>query len=293
MDRSFIIQILFRLFSWLPLRLNHALGAMLGRIINVSASNFRRNAQINIDLCFPDWTAEKRRQLLKDHLLEVGKGVTETGPLWCWHPDKVNNLVQEVSGGAILQQAMAAGKGVILAAPHLGAWEVVGAYCGKRWPMTNLYRPQRNKSMDILIRRVRERTGTSVVPTDASGVRALFKALANGELVGILPDQDPGPEAGVFAPFFGITANTMTLLTRLARKSGAVVLFTYAERLPKGQGYHLHFLPASEGLTNPDPIKAATSMNQGVETCVRKLPSQYQWAYKRFKTRPEIGTDLY
>lgn len=293
MDRSFVIQGFLRLLSLLPLRLNHSLGVLLGYLVYRLSSDFRRIAQINIGLCFPEQMEEQRQGLLKDSLMETGKGVTEVGALWFWRPDKVYDLVREVSGQEFLEQAMARGKGVILAAPHLGCWEVVGVYCGRRWPMTNLYRPQRSKGMDILIRRARERTGTNVVPTDASGVRALFKALANGELVGILPDQDPGREAGVFAPFFAVQANTMSLLPRLASKSGATVLFTYAERLPKGQGYHVYFIPAPDGLIETDPVKAATSMNQGVEDCVRKLPAQYQWAYKRFKTRPESEKDFY
>ena len=133
--------------------------------------------------------------------------------------------------------------------------------------------------------------GAKLVPTDASGVRALFQAAARNEMIGILPDQDPGAQGGVFAPFFGLQTNTMTLLPRLMQKTGATVIISYAQRLPRGQGFHLHFVPLP-AVSDPDDIQAiATALNQGVEECIRQSPAQYQWSYKRFKTRPagEVG----
>lgn len=291
--RAMLARSLLWLSSLLPLRLNHALGSWLGNAIYRYSGKSRRLAQRNIALCFPDMTDEQREILVKDSLREMGKAMLESGPLWLWAPHRVLARVRQVSGAELVEQAMAAGKGVIITAPHLGAWEVVGLYCSAHWPITSLYRPPRLAGLDNFIRRGRERAGARLVPTDASGVRALFKALGQGQMVGILPDQDPGREGGVFAPFFGIPASTMTLLSRLAGKSGAVVLFAYAERLPGGAGYHMHFLPASEGVTDADLAQAAASLNAGVETCVRQLPSQYQWAYKRFKTQADPDHSLY
>jgi len=135
--------------------------------------------------------------------------------------------------------------------------------------------------------------GATLVPTDASGVRALYKAVAKNQMIGILPDQDPGDEGGVFAPFFGVPANTMTLLPRLMQKTGAAVIFSYAERLPRGQGFHVHFLPAPADARTDELQQAAAALNLGVENCVRQSPAQYQWSYKRFKTRPPGETRFY
>lgn len=290
--RAFFARRLLWLSSRLPLRFNHAIGALLGRIIYRYSDRYRELSRRNIARCFPEWSEVQREELVRNSLIEAGKSILESGALWLWTPQAVMAKVRKVSGGEMLQQAMAEGKGVIFAAPHLGAWEVIGLYGSVHWPMTSLYRPLRLAGLDKLIRAGRERAGARLVPTDASGVRALFKALANGDLVGILPDQDPGPDAGVFAPFFGVTANTMTLLTRLVRKTGARVFFAYAERLSQGQGYHVHFIPAPDGLTSANIEQAAASLNKGVEACVRQLPVQYQWAYERFKTQPETGADV-
>lgn len=284
--RALLAQWLLWLVSLLPLRFNHALGGLLGRALYHFSENNRRLARRNIALCFPEWDEAQREQLVKTSLREMGKAILESGPMWRWSPHKLVSTVTQVSGDELLEQAMAEGRGVILALPHLGSWEVLGIYGSMRWPMTSLYRPPRLAGLDEFIRQGRERAGATLVPTDASGVRALYKALGRGELLAILPDQDPGDEGGVFAPFFGIPANTMTLLPRLAHKSRAVVLFAYAERLPEGRGYHLHFSPAPKALAEADVNKAAAALNAGVESCVRQLPEQYQWSYKRFKRQP-------
>jgi KDO2-lipid IV(A) lauroyltransferase len=139
--------------------------------------------------------------------------------------------------------------------------------------------------MDAFIRRARERFGAELVPADRTGMRRIVEALAAGEGLGILPDQEPLKQHGVFAPFFGTPALTMTLVARLTRKYGAVSIFGYCERTSSG-GFRLRFQPAPEGLDSEDLAVAATQLNRGVEECVRRCPEQYTWSYRRFRTRP-------
>src|SRR3569623_1838123 len=165
--------------------------------------------------------------------------------------------------------------------------------CSARYPLTSLYRPPRMREMDALVRRGRERLGARLVPVDAGGVRALYQTLARGEVIGMLPDQEPGAGNGLFAPLFGIEANAMALLPRLAIKAGAPVIFCYAERLSWGRGYHLHFIPAPSAIQAAPIEHAVRVMNEGVEALVRRCPQQYQWGYKRFRTRPAGEKPLY
>lgn len=290
--RAFIVRQILTTLSWLPLPVVHLLGNVLGRSLMFFANDLRDIATTNIQRCFPDWSSQQQQKLAQGCLQETAKATLESGALWLRSPKKVLSLVKEISGEDVLAQAMEKGKGVILAVPHLGAWELVGVYGSTHWPMTSLYRPPRQPYLQELIRQGRERAGAKLVPTDATGVRALYKALARGELIAILPDQDPGRASGTFAPFFGVQANTMTLLSRLAGKSGATVLMAYAERLPKGEGYHLHFQDAPLDLAVSDSALAVNHLNQAVEQCVRQQPTQYQWTYKRFKTRP-LGEDKF
>jgi KDO2-lipid IV(A) lauroyltransferase len=202
----------------------------------------------------------------------------------------VLSLVRGISGGDLLRRDD--GRGVIVLSPHLGAWELAGLYLSAQGPTTTLYKPQ--PELDWLIREARGRGGAKLVPTDPQGIRGLIRALRRGEYVGILPDQEPKAHRGsVFAPFFGVPAFTMLLINRLARKTGARVIFLFAERLPRAQGFHIHCLPAPAGIDSEDDLTGATALNQGIEAAVNTCPEQYVWAYKRFRKRPQGMPKLY
>ncbi|WJW75630.1 lysophospholipid acyltransferase family protein [Thiohalobacter sp. IOR34] len=291
--RARLVKGLIWLTSRLPLRIDHALGAALGWCLAVLPTPLRRISAINLGLCLPEHSPEERRRLLRRSLMETGKAALETGPLWTWPAERLFPLIREVHGAEAVDAALAAGGGVIVATPHLGSWEMAGLYCAERWGITSLYRPPRLRALEALTRAGREHLGARLVPTDAGGIRSLFATLRGGGVVGILPDQDPGASGGVFAPFFGVPANSMLLLSRLARKTGAAVVFTYCERLPRARGYRMHFLPAAAGIDDADPLTAASALNRSVEQCVRALPEQYQWSYRRFRSRPPGEAPLY
>jgi KDO2-lipid IV(A) lauroyltransferase len=291
----FPVGLLFRAFSTLPLPAAHAIGTLLGWLAYRLPNRNRSVTLRNLELCLPELSPADRRRLARRSLIETGKTLAETPLAWCAAPERVLALIREVHGAEAIRQAIAEGRGVIIAGPHLGAWEVGGLQIGADFrPVSILYRPPRNATLDRLIHASRERTGAELVPTDAQGVRALLRRLARGGAVVILPDQDPGATGGVFAPFFGIRTNTMSLLTRLAAKSGALVVVGYAERLSRSRGFHIRYLPVEDpAIYSSDPQQAAAALNRAVEAAVRALPGQYQWSYKRFRRRPEGDAGLY
>ena len=293
MTRALLATIFLRFISIFPLSIAHFFGRLLGSLFYHTKNDLRKISRMNVHLCFPNWSRQQEDALVREALKHLGMSMMESAALWLWSPERISKLVKNVTGKKLLDTAMARGKGVVLMIPHIGSWEMVGLYVSQRYPMTSLYRPPRLEAMGNLVRAGREKMGATLVPTDAHGVRTLRKALSNGELVGILPDQDPGQGAGVFAPFFAVQANTATLLSRLAIKSGAEVLLSYAERLPGGQGYHMHILPSPACVKDEDSLAAAKCINNVVEECARALPEQYLWAYRRFKTRPEGEGRMY
>lgn len=286
------IGILMQAFALLSLPLAHAIGGFLGWLAALFPNRNRDITRRNLELCFPNLPAGERRHLEIRSLVETGKTLAEAPRIWCSEPEKTLSRINSVSGERALKQAISEGRGTIVAGPHLGAWEMLGPYLGAHYPITILYRPPDNPALERVITAGRERSGASLVPTDTSGVRALLKRVAKGEMVGILPDQDPGYEAGVFAPFFGIQALTMTLLSKLAVRSHALVVIGFAERL-RGGGYHIHFIPVDESIYDPDPTVSASTLNHAVEQVVRQYPEQYQWSYKRFRRRPKGDPKLY
>lgn len=283
--RAALAKILLRLLSLLPLRATHALGAKLGELFWLMPTQLRQVTTINVQRCFPELHKTAQAALIRASLRETGKTLLEVGPLWFWNKERLPDLFVQISGEDAVKQARREQRGIIFAGPHLGSWEIAGVYLSYRYAVTTMYRPPRQREFEPLLVESRERLGAHLVPTSAAGVRQLFHALGQAGCVALLPDQDPGEGSGVFAPFFGQQAYTMTLLSRLAAKTNAAVFFIYAQRLPRAAGYHLHFIPAHPDIAHADAEIAARHLNASVEACVRMLPEQYQWGYKRFKTR--------
>lgn len=275
------------LMSCLSLRGAQAVGVGIGYWLYWLPNSVKRISAINLKIAFPEQTQAEHQALLKASLIELGKTATELGPLWLGREQRVLGYMREVVGEQAVLEAFAKGKGVIVLSPHLGSWEAIGPYWSSKTPVTYLYRPPRLAGIEAFVVASRTRTGAKLAPTDVKGVVALRKALKNNEMVGILPDQDPGQSGGLHADFFGQPARTMVLVAKLQAKTGCAVFFNFAERLPKGQGYRLHIIPASAEIGNEDETCALQALNQGIEACIRLCPEQYQWSYKRFKHPPD------
>ena len=192
-----------------------------------------------------------------------------------------------LTGEACVEQAYAAGRGIVFLTPHQGCFELSAQAAARRWssergPITVLYRPARQAWLAKVMETARNRPGMLAVPTTLAGVRQMIKALRRGEAVGLLPDQVPPEGQGQWAPFFGRDAYTMTLAVRLAQQTGAAVVLARCERLPWGRGYVTHFEPLSAPLS-ADMDQAVLQINQAMEHLIRQCPEQYLWGYGRYK----------
>jgi KDO2-lipid IV(A) lauroyltransferase len=284
------VQRLLRLLSRLPLGVLHAIGVLVGWGVTMAPNRQRRNALINLSLCFPRLSAAQKIRLRNRALREFGKTYLEIGYLWLRPTAQGLGLIREIRGGELLHRD--AGQGLIVLSPHLGAWELAGMHLAAQGPTTIFYTPQ--QYLDQLIVDARGRSGASLAPITPRGIRALVQALERGEYVGILPDQEPRADKGAaFAPLFGIPAWTMVLVNRLARRSGARVIFMFAERLPRARGFRIHCLPAPDGIDSDDDGVAAAALNRGIEACIALCPEQYLWPYRRFRRRPDAGPKVY
>ncbi len=285
-----IAHALLWLLSRLPLSWVHGLGTICGVWMSWLPNRQRRNALLNLAVCFPEMPFEQLRDLRNRSLREFGKTYLEIAHLWQRPVADVLNLVSETQGIEALRPRE--GRGLIVLSPHLGAWELAGLYLAAQGPTVIFYKPQ--KQLDALILAARKRSGATLAPITTHGIRRLIQALKRGEQVGILPDQAPRADKGAaFAPLFGVPAYTMLLVNRLAQTTGADVVFLFAERLTASTGYRMHCVRAPSDVAAADPIVAATALNQGIEHCVRRCPEQYLWTYRRFRERPAGIPKLY
>ncbi len=271
--------ILFDMLARLPLSVLHRLGALLGWVIYLSSARYAARLRENLQLAGLSCSASELRKVQHANIGEAGKGVLELPWVWRRPLEEVIASVKQCHGWQHFEAAYAQGKGVIALTPHLGCFEVISLYIAARLPMTSMYRPPRQKFLDTLMHEGRERGQMKLAATDMGGVRQLLKALKRKEVIGALPDQVPGNGEGEWVPFFGRPAYTMTLIGRLIESSGAPVVMCHCERLPRGEGYALHFSPLSFDMSASIPFQ----VNAALEAVIRQHPAQYLWSYNRYK----------
>jgi Kdo2-lipid IVA lauroyltransferase/acyltransferase len=265
-------------FARLPLRWAHAVGALLGWAAYTSP---RYRARLRAHAALAGLSPAQIRAAVA----HGGRTIAELPRIWfgC-------DLPLRIDGAAHVEHALGIGRGIVFVTPHMGAFEAtalgVVQVCAGRVPLTVLYRRPRQAWLAPLLERARTRPGMEAAPTDMGGVKQMIKALRAGECVGLLPDQVPPLGMGVWADFFGQPAYTMTLAARLVQQTGAAMLMTWAQRLPGGSGWQVHFAPFSDFVPEPlssQPEAAARQINAAVEGVVRRAPEQYLWGYRRYK----------
>lgn len=279
----------------LPWMLLSALADGFARLWIVLDAREARVTRRNLELIRPDLDGPTREAMLGEILRTTLRQTFETLRLWTRPAARNLGDIVEIHGEALFDAALRAGRGLIVAAPHMGNWELLNQWLAQKTPLAIMYRPPESAVGEAFLRRVRANAGGRVeqVRAEAAGVRILLKRLQKGGVVGILPDQQPKAGEGEFAPFFGKPALTMTLLGRLANRSGAQVLLCWCQRLP-GDGaprFALHIEAAPEGVADADPQRAVAALNAGVEAVARHDFVQYQWTYKRYSMQPPDCSD--
>jgi Kdo2-lipid IVA lauroyltransferase/acyltransferase len=280
-----LVVALLKATARLPLSLSRALGVLTGWISYHSNTMQAKVTLENLRLCYPPLSETEIRRLAKASLQETGKVMFETGAVWLRDYRWTEQKIVKVCNKALLDEALASGQGLIVLGPHLGNWEVLGLYLSMVTPIICLYQPPDMATLEPIIRTSRERGGLTVVPTNRKGVVALMRAMSEGRVTGILPDQVPDASGGEFAPFFGTPALTMTLVHNLYQRSQCRIIAGFAKRV--AGGFEIHFLDSDPDIYSDDAVTALTGLNKTVENCVNCIPEQYQWEYKRFRKQPE------
>ena len=284
---------LIRLLSLLPLAVTDRLAVVPGWLAWWLPS--RRHAVIaaNLAIAFPDLSDLERRRLHRRHLIEMTRLVLETGAVWYWSQARISRHIRRVDGREHLARARASGKGFMLVGAHLGNWEILNLWASMETPLVCLYKQPSDPQLDPVIRRSRERFGGRLVASGSPAMRQILEQLRQGGGVGLMMDQQPKQGEGVFAPFFGRPALTLTLVNRLVRRTGCQVLFISTRRLGQGRGWSINIDPADERIADVDPVRSVQVMHDWLEAAIRATPAQYLWSYKRFALQPPGSASIY
>lgn len=284
-----LLIVFMRFLAWWPLPLLRGLGAVLGMLLYALARERRHVANVNLALCFPQWSEAQRRQVLRQHFVRVMQSLLDRA--WLWHaPLRVLQKRLQVTGDV---QTLQQEGGRVVFAPHFVGLDAGGVAITlvQGLPMASIYVPQRGQALDEWVRHGRNRNGRNRLYERHEGVKTIVGGLRQGDKLYLLPDMDFGPAESVFVNFFGVPAATLPSLSRFARLGKAQVV-TAATRMT-ATGYRTEISAPWTAYPSDDVLADTRRMNEELQALVLSMPEQYYWVHKRFKTRPPGSNPVY
>lgn len=271
-----LLVALFRLLARLPLSVLHGMGRFFGILAYLWPGRYGQRLRANAAQA-----GYKDARFAREAAAQAGAMIFEMPKVWFqteWCLARVR-----ADDDAVVEAARAEKRGIVFLTPHLGCFEITARHQALQMPLTVMFRPPRKPALAPLLDAARNTSTLRAVPATMQGVREFVRALRRGEGIGMLPDQAPKEGEGVWAPFFGRMAYTVTLPGKLAFPNDVPVILAAGERLPRGRGWRVHYIRVPGPL--PDTAEAqAAHFNAAMETLIRRFPEQYLWSYNRYKT---------
>ena len=279
--KNYVVSLLLRTIAYIPFKLSNFVAKALGNFLYRVNSKLVRVCRKNLSLCYPDLSRKELEQLCALRVEYFIKTVFEIPKVWGQSEIWINSNIKKFHGLSSFESYMGNQNGLIIIIPHIGNWELLGLWISAQTRMTSIYEPPKIEGLNTWIKKNREKFGANLVPANPSGVKKVLKALKNGEVVGILPDQFPPENSGEEALFFEIKTRTMTLIHNLINHTNCDVLTAAALRVD--DGWEIHFKIVEDDLFNSNKFASLNALNNEVQEMIKLSPEQYQWEYKRFK----------
>lgn len=275
-----IICFLISCFAVMPAFVARGFAWLFAHCSKIMGTRGYKTTCINLAMCLPALSQKERKRLAIKSLKHTGQLFFEASKIW--RKCQCEQYIKNIHGEALVKEKLEQGQGILMTGAHIGNWEVALYYLGSRYSFHCMYRPPRQLEMDEVINHGRCKNGTTMVKGDSRGVMHLIQMLKQANVAAVLSDQEPGRGSGVFVPFCGKEALTMTLIQKMQQKSGAALFQIAAIKNDQGS-YDIHLEPI-EISTELDAEAFAGAVNTQLTGMIKRYPEQYQWSYKRFKT---------
>lgn len=283
---------LLKNFSRLPLRIIQSMAKAVGSMLYYSNSSARTTTEINLKSAYPELTDAERQSLTKKSLKSQCMTYAESVKIWGSSTEYALSLIRDIHGADLFLKALENPNGTLAVVPHFGTWELLNVWVNQHTAPVIMYKPSKNKDLDRFMLEARQRLNATLVPTDDTGVRALFKHLKQGGFSAILPDHVPKESGGIYSPFYGQNALSSTLLSKLAAKTQCSVIGLSCLRRDDLSGYDIYVTELSSDILSKDLQLSVDTLNKEMERMINIAPEQYLWGYKRFR-KVEGGKNYY
>jgi KDO2-lipid IV(A) lauroyltransferase len=280
---SWIVYGLIWLFAQLPYNLIIITGKGMGKLLPVLLKSRKKVVAVNLSICFPDLNPSEKKNLIRNHFIEMGVMLTQTLKAFLSSTKSIEkNAI--IKGGMYIEECLKKKQGVLLVAGHFTALDMGGKILCNKYPIAGMYREHKHPLTEYIVTKSRLKYAKKMFNRDA--LRPIIKHLKSGGILWYAPDQNYRRGQSEFVPFFGKQASTITATHQMARLSKCQVLFFHVQRNEQSPYYTLTISPPMDDFPTKDPVADTQRVNLGIETMVIKNPAEYLWLHKRFKTRP-------
>ena len=276
--------------EWAPTALAYGIARIYARLLDGALPRLRQVACRNLSLALPELGAARHREIVDGVFRSIARVLVAFAKFPAIRRQNVTGWIR-CEGLEYVEQALQQGRGVLFATAHLGNWELSAyAYALLAAPMQVVVRPLDNPPIDALVERRRALSGNRTIGK-REYARAILKALAANQAVGILVDQNSAADAGAFVDFFGVKACAGVGFAKLAARSGAAVIPGFAVWEESEKRYVLRFRPPVP--MTGDAARDTQAVQSELEQAIREHPEQWLWIHRRWKTRPEGEAEIY
>ena len=281
----------YHIFKFVPLSVLQMLARFVALIIMwLPNSSLVRTIKINMRLIAPKLSESQKKTLVKDIVRHQCLSSVESIKSWAMLPEWSIAQIRDVHNKELLLEGLANPNGMLAIVPHLGTWEMMNAWLNQFGAPTIMYKPVKGDITNEFVLQGRARLNATLVPTDGSGVKAVFKTLKQGGFSIVLPDHVPDPSGGVVVPFFGVKTLTSTLASKLASKTKCALVGISCIRRDDGRGFDIYCYKLDDpALYDRDASIAADALNRAMENMITDNFNHYMWGYRRFKNLPVLG----
>ena len=276
---------LLRLLASLPYKTLVSLGYGLGYLASHIPNERNRVVQKNLELCFPELSSQEIDRLRKQHWRLLGRSLVEKSIIWLGSKKQLSNMIEVQS-----EIDLGDRKPRILVNMHFIGIEgsiILSALAkDKGWPRTSgFFQRMKSPFFNRKIIEWRNRFGGNSIDRQGN-LLALIREIRQGSFIIIAPDIDLGLKDSTFVPFFNISTNTITAVSRLAKITGAQVCMMITTLKKNEAGYVCSIRKPLENFPTENPEADTARLNQIFEEEIRLRPAEYYWVHKRFKNRP-------
>lgn len=290
---QFLVYILVYPFLWfisiLPFKIFYVFSDIVFFVVYYIIGYRKKTVRANLELVFPHKSYSERKDIQKkfyrhmcDMFMEMIKSISISDQALTQrfvfkNPEELRRLENNNKSVLVMYGHYASYEWSVVVVHHI-------AYKG-----FGIYKPIKNKYFDRLVRRIRSRYNTTLIPT-RKAISSIVESEKNNvrSMTAFLSDQSPkSSKSGHWVDFMGIEVPCFTGAEALAKKLDLAVSYLKITKVKRGH-YEAEFIPLADNPKDFKDFEITEKFTKALESQIYEAPEFYLWTHKRWKHKGKV-----